>query len=65
MVFAVKIGKSEITTELIILKLKESNYIFLAVGDVLIYSTEPMHKKCCTTFIWGHPFSTYVSYDQS
>ena len=43
-------------------KLEENNYIFLADGDALVYLAEPIHKKCSTTFVWGHPFSTYVSY---
>ena len=39
----------------------ENNKIFLAGGDVLVYLTGPMHKKYFTTFVWSHPFSTYVS----
>ena len=44
--------------------MEENNDIFLAGGDALVYLAEPMHKKCSATFAWGHPFSTYVSYDQ-
>ena len=55
--------KVNIATEFCIFKLEESNYIFLAGGDGLMYLAEPMHKKCSTTFVWGHPFSTYVSND--
>ena len=38
-----------------------NNDIFLAGGDALVYVAGPMHKKYSTTFVWGHPFSTYVS----
>ena len=61
MVFAVKIGKSEITTEFCMFKLEENNYIF---DYALVHLAEPMHKKCSTTFAWGHSFSRYVSYDR-
>ena len=44
--------------------MKENNDIFLAGGDALVYLAEPMRKKCFTTFVWGHPFSTYVFYSQ-
>ena len=44
--------------------MKENNDIFLAGGDALMYLAGPMHKKYSTTFVWGHPFSTYVSLDQ-
>ena len=44
--------------------MEENNNIFLAGGDVLVYLAEPMHKKCSTKFVWGHPFSIYVSYDE-
>ena len=37
--------------------------IFLAGGDALVYLAGRMHKKYSTTFVWGHPFSTYVYYD--
>ena len=61
MVFAVEIGKSEHkTTEFCIFKLEKNNYIFLSGGDALVYLAEPIHKKCSTTFAWGHPFITYV-----
>ena len=53
-----------ITTELYTFKMEENNDIFLAVGDALVYLAETMHKKYSTTFVCGHPFSTYVSYDQ-
>ena len=43
---------------------EEKNGIFLAGGHVLVYLAEPVHKKYSTTFVWGHPFSTYVSYDR-
>ena len=64
MVFAVEIGKVNITTEFCIFKLEENNDIFLAGRDALVYLAGPMHKKYSTTFVWGHPFSTYVSYDR-
>ena len=44
--------------------MEENSDIFLADCDAPVYLAEPMHKKYSTTFIWGHPFSTYVSYDQ-
>ena len=40
--------------------MEKNNDIFLAGGDALVYLTVPMHKKYSTTFVWGHPFSTYV-----
>ena len=43
---------------------KENNYIFLGGGDALRYLAGLMYKKYSTTFIWDHPFSTYVSYYQ-
>ena len=55
--------KVNITTEFCIFKLEENDDIFLAGGDSLVYLAEPMHKKYSKTFVWGHPFSTYVSYD--
>ena len=64
MVFAVEIGKVNITTEFCIFKLEENNDIFLAGRDVLVNLAETMHRKYSTTFVWGHPFSTYVSYDR-
>ena len=44
--------------------MEESNDIFLAGGDASVYLAVPMYKTCSTGFVWGHPFSTYVSYDQ-
>ena len=44
--------------------MEEHNDIFLAGGDALVYLAEPRHKKYSTTFVWDHPFSTYVSYDR-
>ena len=41
-----------------------NNDVFLPGGDTLVYLTEPVLKKYSTTFVWGHPFSMYVSYDQ-
>ena len=40
--------------------MEENNNIVLAGGDALLYLAEPMHKK---VFVWGHPLSTYLSYD--
>ena len=40
--------------------MEENNDIFLAGGDALVYLAVPMHKKYFT-FVWGYPFSTYVS----
>ena len=42
----------------------EKNNIFLAGGDVFVYLAIPMHKKYSTTFAWGHPLITYVSWGQ-
>ena len=44
--------------------MEENNDIFLAGGDALVYLAVPMHKKYSTKFVWGHPFSTYITYDQ-
>ena len=44
--------------------IEESNDIFLAGGDALVYLVEPMNKNYSTAVVWGHPFSTYVSYDR-
>ena len=41
--------------------MEENNEIFLAGGDPLVYLTGPTHKKYSTTFVWGHPFSAFVS----
>ena len=53
-----KLEKVNITSEFCIFKLEENNN--LGGGDVLVYLAKPMHKKCSITFVWGHPFSTYV-----
>ena len=42
----------------------ENNDIFLVGNDALVYLAEPIHKKYSATFVWGHPFSKYVSYDR-
>ena len=52
------------TTEFCTFEWEEYNDVFLAGGYVFVYSAEPIHKLYSTTFNWGHPFSTYVSYDQ-
>ena len=44
--------------------MEENNDISLGGGDALVYLTGPMHKKYSTTSVWGHPFSTYGSYDR-
>ena len=44
--------------------MEENKDIFLAGGDALLYLAEQMHKKYSPTFAWGHPSSTYVSYDR-
>ena len=41
--------------------MEENNDFFLVGGDALVYLVVPMHEKYSTTFIWGHPFSAYVS----
>ena len=41
--------------------MEENNDIFLAGGDALVYLAVSMHKKYSTIFVWGYPFSTYVS----
>ena len=41
--------------------MEENNNISLAGGDALEYLAGPTHKKYSTAFVWGHPFSTYVS----
>ena len=47
-----------------VIMMEENSDIFLACGDALVYLAKPMHKKYSTKFVWGHPFSTYVSHDQ-
>ena len=42
----------------------DENNIFLAGSNALVYLAEPIYKKYSTAFVWGHPFSTYVSQDQ-
>ena len=42
---------------------EENNNIFLAGVDPLVHSTEQIHKKYSTAFVWGYPLSTYASYD--
>ena len=45
--------------------MEENIDIFLAGDDALVYLAGPMHKKkYSTTFVWGHPFTTYISQDQ-
>ena len=44
--------------------IEENSDIFLAGVDAVVYLAEPVHKKYSTTFVWGNPFSTYVSYDR-
>ena len=41
--------------------MEENNVIFLAGGDALVYLAVPTHKKYSTKFVWGQPFSAYVS----
>ena len=44
--------------------MEENNGTFLVGCDALVHLAEPMHKKYFATFVWGHPFSTYVSCDR-
>ena len=44
--------------------MEENNEVFIAGGDNLVYLAGPIPKIYSTTFAWGHPFSTYVSYDR-
>ena len=44
--------------------MKENDDIFFASGDGLVYLAKPVQKKYSKTFVWGHPFSTYVTYDR-
>ena len=55
-----KSEKVNITSEFCIFKLGENYYIFLGGVDVLVYLAKATHKKYSITFVWGHPFSTYV-----
>ena len=41
--------------------MEENNDIFLAGGDASVYLTIPVHEKYSTKFVWGYPFSAYVS----
>ena len=41
--------------------MEESNDIFLVGVDALVYLTRLMHKKYYIIFVWGDPFSAYVS----
>ena len=41
--------------------MEENNKIFLAGADALVYLAVPKHEKYSTKFVWGHPFSTYLS----
>ena len=43
--------------KIIVIMMEENSNIFLAGGDALVY----LDKKHSTTFVWSHPFSTYVS----
>ena len=43
---------------------ENNNDIFHASGHALVYLAEATHKKYSTTFVWDHPFSTYISYDR-
>ena len=45
-------------------KYKRRNSIFLVSCDALKYLAELMHKKYSATFVWDHPFRTYISYDR-
>ena len=44
--------------------IEENNDIYLGGNDAVMYLAKPVHKKCSTTFVWGHPFNTFISYDQ-
>ena len=44
--------------------MEENNDNFLAGGDTLVYLARPVQTKYSTAFVWGHPFSTYVSYNR-
>ena len=47
-----------------VIMMEEKNGIFLGGSDVLVYLVGPVHKRYSTTFVWGHPFSTFVFYDR-
>ena len=42
--------------------IEENNDILRKQGDALVYRTNA--HKYSTTFVWTHPFSTYLSYDR-
>ena len=42
----------------------ENNDIILGGVDAPVYLAGTIPKKCSTLFVWGYPFSTYLSYDQ-
>ena len=44
-----------------VIMMEQNNNNFLAGGDALVYLAGQIHKKYSTAFVWGHPFSTYVS----
>ena len=44
--------------------MEENNDTLLAGSDAVVYLAGPMHKNYSTKFVYGHPFSTYVSYDR-
>ena len=44
--------------------MEENSDIFLAGGDALVFLAGPIHKKYSAAFVWGRPFSRYVSYDR-
>ena len=47
-----------------VIMMEEKNGIFLGGSDVLVYLVGPVHKRYSTTFVWGHPLSTFVFYDR-
>ena len=63
--FAVEIGKSEHNHSILHLQIERKQQHFPCWGsDALVHLAEPGQKKYSTTFIWGHPFKKYVSYDR-
>lgn len=44
--------------------MEKTNDTFFPSVDALMYLVGPVHKKHSTTFVLGHPSSTYVSYDR-